>query len=189
MNRIMIALLAVFALLIGNEQANAEPLLVVSSRIWMGTVADTASVRGVPAGVNYYATDTKKTYISNGTGWLLNTVAAKSDTSALTAPGAFKAFGASGYSQATFVIQQTNATTSGTYKFQGKVTDAAWTLNSGWFNLDAENDSTVFAGNDIFARSFSFPACLDSIRAYFWSEAGGTGTTPIVKYSFANPSK
>jgi len=113
-------------------------------------------------------------------------VSAASDTSRLEAPGAFKAVATGGYTQVGAVIQTTNVATSTTYKFQGKVTDPVWSLSSGWFDMA---DTTVYLGNNMFFKTFETAALVDSFRVYFWSEAGGTGGTPIVKYRTANPVK
>ncbi len=106
------------------------------------------------------------------------------DTVTLTAPGYTPAIATAGYSEATFGVKVTNANTSVTVRFLGKITGLDWG------SLDAEDDSTVIAGNKTMYFTYSFPAGLDSVKAEFHSEAGGTAATPtfIIRMSNPNPS-
>lgn len=109
------------------------------------------------------------------------TTYAVTDTATLSAPGPFGAVLCRGYKWIQAVIQTSNTSTSSTFKFQCK-------LNGGlnWFTVDAVDDSTVVTGDDTIGRVFAYPALADSFRVHFWSEAGGTGTTPTAQYKLSN---
>jgi len=139
--------------------------------------------RALPAGTIFTETDTGKQWIYTGAAWTLKSTGAASDTLTIRAPGYGPAIATAGYSEATFGVKVTNANTSATFRFLGKMTGLDWA------SLDAENDSTVVTGNSTVYRSFSFPAGLDSIKTQFLSEAGGTDATPTLKTKLSNPAK
>lgn len=150
-------------------------------KIWTGVAADTTGATGMVVGDILTDYSTGKLYLYAGTpGWILvksiNSLVVPRTVSTLdtlTAPGNFKPVCATGYTHATFVFTDSLVTTSATLQYRGKV---AGVSPLDWFNLDAENDSTVYtAVNGTWARTFQFAAGTDSLRGKVLSEAGGTG--------------
>lgn len=89
----------------------------------------------------------------------------------LTTPGYFPWVNTAGYTHATIVFWDSLATTSATVQFQGFSDNLA---PLGPYNLDADNDSTVYVGaNGTWARTFTLAGGIDKIRQRVLSEAGG----------------
>jgi len=92
------------------------------------------------------------------------------DTATLNDPGAFPGVSTTGYRLATFAAKVKKFAAGYTLKFQGY-----FTTLGGWGNLDAVNDTTVVSDSTgVVLRTFEFPAGVDSVRGYFWSENAGT---------------
>ena len=75
MRRILISIILTSAVLcalaITSEQTQAAPVLINSSRNYIGVAADTTSITSPRAGATLYATDDLVFYIYNGAAWVL----------------------------------------------------------------------------------------------------------------------
>jgi hypothetical protein len=147
-----------------------------AAQIYTGLSTDTkptsASFKYLVVGAAFIETDTQKIYLYNGTAWVLKqTRKVKAAVDTLTAPGNFPAVSTAGYTHATFIFSDSLVATSATVQFQGKIDNLA---PLDYFVLDAESDSTVFAGaNGTWARTFTLAGGMDWVRLKVLSEAGG----------------
>jgi hypothetical protein len=109
---------------------------------------------------------------------------AQQDTATLLAPGYFKPISSTGFLWGLFIVKVTNVNTSATFRFWGKALGGL-----DWFNLDAENDSTVVTANKTIGLVYQFLSPVDSVKIEFHSEAGGTAATPTAMIKLGNPNK
>lgn len=165
------AVMVLAMLLLGwiGTQDEAAAARIGGHKVYIGAAADTSGL-GNDAGD--YLTDktTGKTWIYDGTAWVLENISYTSPVSVLSAPGYSAAIGVNGFTDASFAIQDSlYGSTSVTLEFQGKKGSLDWGP------LDADSDSLVVAKSGTTYRSYAAVGGLDSLRWRAVSEAGGTG--------------
>lgn len=152
------------------KQTEATPSLIRQTNTYIGSTADTSTVTSALSGSVYITTDTKKTYISDGTSWILKEICTVSAIDTLSTPGNFPAYDTAGYTHATVVFWDSLVTTSATVQFQGYTASRA---PLSWYTLDATDDSTVYTGTSgTWARTFTLAGGINKIRQKVLSEAG-----------------
>lgn len=166
------------------EAAAAEQ--IGGHKVYIGVAADTTGL-GNDAGDQLTDKTTGKTWIYSGTAWVLKQVRTVTVVDTLTAPGAFPAVNTAGYTQATFIFSDSLVATSATVQYEGK---ALGLSPLDWFILDAEGDSSVYAGaNGTWAKTFNFASGMDQVRQRVKSEAGGTAGKFWSAIILGNPNK
>ena len=109
-----------------------------------------------------------------------NSVSVEGDS--LIAPGNFPAFSTKGFDEATIALVLTAINTSVGLTIEGKIGTA------GWENL-YQADSLVATSNDSYYFTYSKCASLDSVRAKWISEAGGTNAVIDIVYKLAKTNR
>lgn len=164
----MIGTLAVLAVLcalaVTSERAKAAVQLIRTIQTFQGLTSDTKP-SGVVAGSTFYETDTGKTFLYNGSSWLLKTNVAYSDTVAMFAPGVSRAVYSAGHKSVTWYYVVSAINTSVTVALQARKLPGAWTT------IDANVSQTA---NGNYGLTWTAADTADSVRFNWLSEVGGT---------------
>ena len=174
---IFMAIVATLLWMNSIQPTNATVMSYGTLRKWTGLSTDTkptASATGARQGDEFIELDTGRTFVHNGTTWILKgTITTSSDSTSMTAPGNSAAISTVGYSKGGYLFDINSINTSVTLTLQGLTNDSGWT--------SIGTDSLVYTVNDYEGLLTRNASLYDSLRLKWISEAGGTAA--LVTYT------
>lgn len=157
--------------------AHATVKVTLNALQYTGLSTDTKpSGTTVAVGSHFYETDTTRSYIWNGSDWVLAGAGFTVASTTLTAKGSTNAVYAKGFSGFTLTADVTSVSTNLVTYVEGKA------ASGGWANLNAVGDSTVITTNGTFGWTFS--GYVDSVRFTVSAGSGETAYSAICRWIF-----
>lgn len=158
-------------------QASATVKAVMNALQYEGLSTDTKpSGSTVAVGSHFYETDKTRSYIYNGSAWVLAGAGFTVAQSALVAKGSTAAIYAAGFGSFTLLADVENVNTNIITYLEGKA------VSGGWANLNAVGDSTVITTNGTFG--WTFAGYVDSVRFTVSVGSGETIYSAICRWIF-----
>lgn len=174
---LMVVLLGVVGVFGTVDTAYATVKATTSALFYTGLSTDTKpSGSTVATGSTLYETDTSRSYIYNGTTWVLAESGYTVAQSALVAKGSTSAVFAKGFVGFTLLVDVATVNTNLITYVEGKA------LSGGWANLNAAGDSTTITTNGTFG--YTFAGYVDSVRYTVSAGSGETTYSAICRWIF-----
>lgn len=152
-------------------------------KYWIGLSTDTKPTpTAIQIGALFKETDTNRLFVWDSTAWYVVNNSISTEGDSLIAPGNFPAFSPKGFDEVTIALVLTAVNTSVGLTIEGRIGTA------GWENL-YQADSLVVTSNDSYYFTYSKCASLDSVRAKWISEAGGTNAVIDIVYKLAKTNR
>lgn len=174
---LVVVLLGVVGVVSTVDTAYATVKATTGALFYTGLSTDTKpSGSTVATGSTLYETDTSRSYIYNGSTWVLAKSGYTVAQSALVAKGSTAAVFAKGFAGFTLLVDVTTVNTNIITYVEGKA------LSGGWANLNAVGDSTVITTNGTFG--YTFVGAVDSVRYTVSVGSGETTYSAICRWIF-----